>query len=42
MLKIIAIFVHTWSFGFLAIEGFMMQSQFCQADLAAWGRGLPC
>jgi hypothetical protein len=33
-LRTAASFVHPWNFSFLALEGFMMQSQYCQVDLA--------
>jgi hypothetical protein len=33
-LRTAASFVQPWNYSFLAIEGFMMQSQYCQADLA--------
>jgi hypothetical protein len=32
-LRTAASFVHPWNHSFLAIEGFMLQSQFCQTDL---------
>jgi hypothetical protein len=34
-LRTAASFVQPWNHNFLAIEGFMMQSQYCQADLAS-------
>jgi hypothetical protein len=33
-LRTTASFVKPWNYSFLAIEGFMMQSQYCRADLA--------
>jgi hypothetical protein len=33
-LRTAASFVHPWNYSFQAIEGFMHQTQFCQADLA--------
>jgi hypothetical protein len=33
-MRTVASFVHPWNYSFQAIEGFMHQTQFCQADLA--------